>query len=124
MLGGIEQHQQAIDAATRRPSNYKCWRDVAPFIGTSLIGAIQIENPDYKIGISEGGPVTRFVAAIIPLITGDEPSEANVRRCLIDARNDRKNEEKSFLSNPGQPRRLTVPGAVPWRDFPGQEHSV
>jgi hypothetical protein len=74
------------DPRQRKPWN---WRSIAPNVGKALRGMLQDGNRNQRIGISEGGPVSRFVTAVIPKITGEHPSETNVCKCLKDAERDR-----------------------------------
>jgi hypothetical protein len=39
-------------------------------------------NPTVELRVSNSGPIARFVAALIPTITGDRPTLVNVARFL------------------------------------------
>jgi hypothetical protein len=58
------------------------WKRLAWHICVSLWAALASKRPDFKPGIWGEGPTTRFVAAVIPRITGEMPTESYVGKIL------------------------------------------
>jgi hypothetical protein len=58
------------------------WHDLADTIAHFFIVAMRPNNPTVRFGRSNDGPVPRFVASIIPFITGDTPDVAAVGQHL------------------------------------------
>ena len=67
------------------------WNMYQDALASAFIIAMSSTNPEIDLGISNAGPLPRFVTAMIPLITGDNPSELAVARSLQRARKLRKN---------------------------------
>ncbi len=59
---------------------YEGWRSIAEMVSTAIQNAMLPSNR--PMGLGSDGPISRLVAAIIPKITGDEPSVGNVALCL------------------------------------------
>jgi hypothetical protein len=73
------------------------WHLMAPQTYDALKSALADANPKLDLGTSLGGPAVRFVAAVLPLITGAAPTEANVRTALMRTK---KKTEKKAPNNP------------------------
>jgi hypothetical protein len=58
------------------------WRDVAVGIASVFVSIMKWNNPKLPFGLSNDGPVPRFVAAVVPLITDENPSVENVAQHL------------------------------------------
>jgi hypothetical protein len=58
------------------------WRDHAVDLAREFVLWHRIIQPDKPMGISEGGPVATYVAAVVPFITGEAPSVGAVARFL------------------------------------------
>src|SRR6185437_8270130 len=55
------------------------WHDFAQFLVDAFIKAVQASNRSLpRLGLSENGPVPRFLEAIIPHITGESPTSAAI----------------------------------------------
>jgi hypothetical protein len=63
---------------------HKDWHSIAHVVACSFKLAMVSNNPDVKFGRSNDGPVPRFVAAVIPMITEehDHPSVGAVAKHL------------------------------------------
>jgi hypothetical protein len=68
------------------------WKFLACVLPDDFANALKPANPTYTPGISEAGPLARVVAAVVPLITGEEPSVASVAKQLKDARKARRKQ--------------------------------
>ena len=65
------------------PANH--WHGYAPIVARLLQFTIRSSNPNANLGLSSNdGPVPRFIAAVLPLVTGDEPSPLAVGKWLKD----------------------------------------
>jgi len=62
------------------------WRHIAVGISDDFCEAMRPTNPTLPLGRSNDGPVPRFVAAVIPGITGEHPSVQNVGKHLKENR--------------------------------------
>ena len=61
---------------------FESWREFAPTIAKHFVSAMAGANPDLQFGVSNEGPVARFVVAIVPMITGETVNEARVAQYL------------------------------------------
>lgn len=59
------------------------WRWLAEVMPVDFATALQKANPGKRIGVSKDGPCARFLAAIIPRVTGESPSASAVGTQLI-----------------------------------------
>jgi hypothetical protein len=66
----------------------KDWHDLAHDIADAFREAMRPNNPGKAFGPRYAAG--RFVHAVIPLITGEEPSLSEVAQCLVDGRRIRK----------------------------------
>jgi hypothetical protein len=66
------------------------WHDLAEMIAGAFKVAMSRNNDQQTLGLSNDGPVPRFVAATIPLITGEKPSAQAVGKWLKDQARARK----------------------------------
>jgi hypothetical protein len=53
------------------------WNWLGGVLPVDFATAMKSTNPTFKPKISQGGPVARFVAAVVPLITGEHPTVAS-----------------------------------------------
>ena len=60
--------------------------DVKEKIAKNFREAMRSTNPTLTFALSNNGPLSRFVAAVIPLVTGERPTEAAVRAELMRRR--------------------------------------
>ncbi|HEX2652243.1 MAG TPA: hypothetical protein VHN11_01150 [Xanthobacteraceae bacterium] len=65
------------------------WKWLADVLPADFVTAMKSANPEFAPGISHSGPVARFIAAVTPLITGEEPTIASVATQLKTRRRDR-----------------------------------
>jgi hypothetical protein len=80
--GVIEYLEVKIDHALLMPE-HKTWRSIANAIAGAFMIAMQRTNPNVEFGYSSSGnPVTRFVAAVVPMMTGEEPAIGAVSKYL------------------------------------------
>jgi hypothetical protein len=63
-------------------SKHSNWKGIAWLICTALWNALSSKNPNVKLGTSGTGPAARFVAAVLPLITGETPEVGTVGNFL------------------------------------------
>jgi hypothetical protein len=85
LLRAFEQHDFPLDmdAGLLMP-HMDNWRSIAKPVASAFKTAMQRNNPTHPFGRSNRGPVPRFVAAAIPMITGERPSVENVAKHLKD----------------------------------------
>ena len=63
------------------------WHHFAPFLADAFRDAVQASNRTLpRLGVSVDGPVPRFLAAVIPHITGETPNTVNVYQELKRAK--------------------------------------
>jgi hypothetical protein len=55
-----------------------CWQWLAHVLPIDFENAMHSTNPNYKTRISHNGPLPRFIAAVVPLLTGEHPSVESV----------------------------------------------
>lgn len=56
------------------------WHHFAAWLADQFRDVVQATNPKKpRLGLGENGPVARFVALVIPLITGEQPRQSSVR---------------------------------------------
>jgi hypothetical protein len=62
------------------PSGYgaKGWRWLAKVLPVDFVNAMKLANPTFAPGISHSGPVSRFIEAVVPILTGEHPSAASI----------------------------------------------
>jgi hypothetical protein len=82
-------------AEFRRGHPMNHWHGYAHVIAAVLRGAIWSTNPDALLGVSSNnGPIPRFIAAVLPMITGDKLTASGVGKWLKDhSEETRDNEE-------------------------------
>jgi hypothetical protein len=61
-----------MDAVLMMPE-HRDWHSIAEVVAASFKLAMVPNNPDDEFGRSNNGPVPRFVAAVVPMITGEDP---------------------------------------------------
>jgi hypothetical protein len=91
-MKALQQHSfdLSMDAAVLMPE-LRGWHSYTEILSGSFKLAMAGANPDREFGQSNDGPVARFVAAIIPHITGETPTVGAVSKRLKDtARHRRK----------------------------------
>jgi len=62
------------------------WNSLADELPKVFINAMKPNNPSFSPGVSDKGPVARFIAAVAPLLTGERPSAASVSTQLKSRR--------------------------------------
>jgi hypothetical protein len=81
-LEAMQAHPFNLDMDTARfMVPLDTWRQIADL----LAGKFRLAMEPQKIGTSNNGPLPRFVAAVIPLITGETPAVPNVAKHLKDS---------------------------------------
>jgi hypothetical protein len=68
------------------PPRRATWRDHAVALAQHFVDRIRECNPGHQIGVSDDGPVTSFVRAVIPLITEETPTQGDVYGFLNEHR--------------------------------------
>lgn len=58
--------------------NEKGWKWLADVLPADFVNAIRPANPKIKIGLGHGGPLARFIAAVVPILTGELLSARSV----------------------------------------------
>jgi len=58
------------------------WPGYADILASFFVEAMKETNPDIEIRLGDDGPVSRFLAAVIPSITGERPKPAAIARHL------------------------------------------
>jgi hypothetical protein len=54
------------------------WKWLADELPEDFINAMKPNNPEFSPGLSYSGPVARFIAVVVPLLTGEHPTPASV----------------------------------------------
>jgi hypothetical protein len=54
------------------------WEPIGPILAEDLQNALLPANPRVRLRLSNRGPVARFVAKVVPLLTGDHPTTGSV----------------------------------------------
>jgi len=67
---------------TNPRKNSKEWHGIAKHLETAFVAAMRSTNPKLDIGLSNEGPVTRFVVAVVPHLTGEDPTAQGVAQHL------------------------------------------
>jgi hypothetical protein len=90
LVSALRDHDFVLDmdVAATTPEMKKGWRDIALAIASAF--KLALANSGAKLGLSNDGPVPRFVAAVIPLITGEQPTVINVGKHLKDVARPKK----------------------------------
>jgi len=60
------------------------WHDIAHDLAVAFRLAMRPTNPALKMGLSNKGPIPRFIAAVVPHITGERPNVEQVGKYLKD----------------------------------------
>jgi hypothetical protein len=94
-MNALEDHpfHLRMDAGTTVSvmPDYDDWHDVADFVAQTFRTAMRTNNPNKRFGRSNDGPVPRFVAAVMPTVTGGEaPSVGTVAQYLKRSARKRK----------------------------------
>jgi hypothetical protein len=63
------------------------WQWLAEVLPLDFKSAMTSTNQDFKAGIGHDGPLTRFIAAIVPNLTGEHPTSDSVATLLKARRN-------------------------------------
>jgi hypothetical protein len=82
------------------------WHWLANVLPVDFATAIQTTNQGYKIGIGHTGPLVRFIHAVVPLLTGEHPTEGTVALQL-------KNFRTKFLPGKQFGDRIPPPASSP-----------
>ncbi len=80
MIPALLEHFSKIDLLVHRDGGIEKggWKWLADILPVDFETAMRSTNPDFQATPSYPGPFTRFVEAIVPLITGDHPTAASV----------------------------------------------
>jgi hypothetical protein len=70
LQGSIEALQE-LNYLFVAPPQISGWKDIAPILAELFKDAMRNANPHKTFGNSNGGPVAKFVSAMIPMITGE-----------------------------------------------------
>jgi hypothetical protein len=62
----------------------RSWHDIAHRLVLAFVSAMRSTNAGFKLGLSNEGPCQRFVAAVVPHVTGELPSVQAVGKWLKD----------------------------------------
>jgi hypothetical protein len=92
-ISDMRKHTSLFDKSWKLRFYGTGWRDLAVRISGDLLYALASTNSNIDLGISNDGPVPRFVAAVLPMITGDSPTVANVAKVLKDRKRESKRQE-------------------------------
>jgi hypothetical protein len=65
-----------------KPDTERSWQDDVWLIVRMFRTALRPTNPDVEIKLSNNGPISRFLEAIFPLVTGESVVGQNVMRWL------------------------------------------
>jgi hypothetical protein len=76
--------QEMLSFPERREDRILGWHDMSVVIANMLRTALRSTNPKAALGNSNDGPVPRFVTVVLPMITNDTPTVANVGKWLKD----------------------------------------
>jgi hypothetical protein len=77
---------RAVDAIAWMPgvghrlaeSGLDRWSWLINVLPLDFVGAMQSTNPKFRPGIGHAGPLARYIAAVVPLVTGEHPSPGSV----------------------------------------------
>jgi hypothetical protein len=58
------------------------WNDFGPELAGMFRQAVENANPGLQIGLADDGPIARFIALVVPYITGETPTVTAVAREL------------------------------------------
>ena len=59
------------------------WHHFVAWLADAFREVVAVRNPHLQLlGVPEHGPMLRFLACVIPCITGEKPTQTAVRRCL------------------------------------------
>ncbi len=83
------------------------WRWLANVLPVDFANAIKTTNPMYKIRITPTCPLVRFLYSIVPLLTGEQPTEGTITTKLKDFK-------KNFLSGKQFGDRIPPPDLPNW----------
>ena len=62
------------------------WRTFARALAGDFDAAMRPANPGMRGGIGHDGPLARFIAAVVPILTGEHPAPGTVTNVLKDIR--------------------------------------
>ena len=79
----------ALHPSTTSTAPFEKWKDLAVALSGAFVDALRPNNPTVQFGRSNDGPVPRFVAEIIPYVTGEAPTTTAVGKVLKDLRRPR-----------------------------------
>lgn len=65
---------------TSRPDRNAKWRELLYALTTDFQNAMKTTNRDARFGLSETGPLVRYLVAVIPAITGEQIAAGTVKR--------------------------------------------
>jgi hypothetical protein len=54
------------------------WKWLADVLPLDFVNAMKSANPEFAPGVSHTGPVARFLAAVVPMLTGEHPPAASI----------------------------------------------
>ncbi len=81
-----------------RISALDSWKEIALSVANSFQMAMRRNNPNAKLGFSNNGPVQRFVAAMVPLITGETPAVGTVSNHLKATAAEKERRAQTYIA--------------------------
>ena len=94
-----------MDAGLRMPDITR-WHDIAVPAAAAFRLAMMPKNPGVRFGPTSDGPLPRFLAEVLPLITGEAVTPAAVGKFL------RREAKRRTAAPPGRPVPLTAEDAA------------
>jgi hypothetical protein len=83
LLIAIRKDPQRISQRETLPDHVRDWRWLAKVLPTDIDKAMRPTNPRFPHGHSKGGPVSRILEVVIPLITGEIVTATAIGNQLI-----------------------------------------
>jgi hypothetical protein len=78
--------ERTMDAFVPEIAGLQKWRALAPQLLAQLVEVMRPANPRWRLRISHQGPVPRIIAAMVTLLTGEQPTVASVATQLKNVR--------------------------------------
>jgi hypothetical protein len=83
LLIAVREDPQRVTHHETLPEHVRDWRWLAEVLPTDIEKAMRPANPRFPPGHSKGGPVSRILQAVIPLITGESVTANAIGNQLI-----------------------------------------
>jgi hypothetical protein len=75
------------------------WPSYAAILAVSFIEAMKETNPGVDLALGDDGPVSRFIATVVPFITGERPKPATIARHLQNTREATRNVRAGLVAS-------------------------